>query len=237
MQSQQIPKVEVLKKILLNPIIVLISSIAVFTISQFVGVFIATKLFNGTGNANLLLTTYAVFSSVSLLLFLFITKKILNFEWSALGVKWSGWKGVFATVPALFSYFVISLGLTYIATKIIPGFKLEQAQDVGFKDIKQSSELVMSFLALVVFTPIMEELVFRGMLFKGLNKRLPFWISAIAASLVFATLHGQWNVAVDTFALSLILCYLVKSYDSILPTIFLHAIKNSIAFSLLFIFK
>lgn len=237
MQSQQISKAEVLKKILLNPIIVLISSIAVFTISQLAGVFIAAKLFNGAGNANLLMSVYVVFSSASLLLLIFLTKKILKFKWSALGVRWPGWKGIFTAIPALFSYFAISLTLTYVATKVIPGFKLEQAQDVGFKDIKQSSELIMAFLALVVFTPIMEELVFRGMLFKGLSKRFPFWISAVVASLVFATLHGQWNVAVDTFALSLILCYLVKRYDSILPTIFLHAIKNSIAFILLFVIK
>ena len=237
MQSQQISKAEVLKKILLNPIIVLILSIAIFTIAQLVGVSIASKLFNGAGSTNLIMSSYVVFSSLFLLLFIFITKKILKFKWSTLGVKLPGWKGMSAAVPALFSYFVISLILTFIATKIVPGFKLEQAQDVGFKDIKQPVELILAFLALVVFTPIMEELVFRGMLFKGLSKRLPFWISAVVTSLVFATLHGQWNVAVDTFALSLILCYLVKRYDSILPTIFLHAIKNSIAFTLLFVIK
>ena len=92
-------------------------------------------------------------------------------------------------------------------------------------------------VALVIVTPIFEETVFRGFLFKGLRRRLPFWAAASVVSVMFAFAHGQWNVALDTFVLSLILCFLVEKNNSLIPSILLHELKNEVAFTALFILK
>ncbi len=127
--------------------------------------------------------------------------------------------------------------MTKIISELFPSFNGEQAQDIGFSTSINGIELIAVFVSLIVITPIVEELIFRGILFRGLRKDLPFWSSAIITSLAFALAHAQWNVAIDTFALSLALCYLVEKSESIIPSILLHAIKNSLAFIFLFVIK
>ena len=140
-------------------------------------------------------------------------------------------------LPAFLIYFLASAMFTVFAIKYIPGFKSDQVQDVGFNNLKQPLQLVAGFVSLAVITPLYEEFIFRGVLFKGLRRKLPFWLSAAITSAVFAVAHMQWNVAVDVFALSLVLCFLVEKSQSIFPGVLLHALKNSIAFILLFIHK
>lgn len=73
------------------------------------------------------------------------------------------------------------------------------------------------------------------------TKKKPFWkaesVAIIAAtfitSLAFALLHGQWNVGVDVFAMSVVLCVMREISGSIYPGILLHIIKNALAFFLL----
>lgn len=133
-------------------------------------------------------------------------------------------------------YVAISLTLLIMATVLLPGFNSGEVQDVGLQD-PTGWQLLPGFLALVIFTPIFEEIVFRGILFAGLRRRSGFYVAAAFSAVVFAFLHGQWNVAIDTFALGLVLAYLVEKTNSIVPGMILHALKNFIAFSALFIIR
>ena len=147
------------------------------------------------------------------------------------------WKYPLIAVGGFGVYYIISIFLTLLMALINPDFDISQAQDVGFESLASSSDYVLAFLALVVIAPIVEEIIFRGFLFGVLKKSYRFWVAAILTSLTFAIAHGAWNVGVDTFALSLVLCYLRYNYDSIYPAIFLHMVKNGMAYLLLFIIK
>ena len=68
-----------------------------------------------------------------------------------------------------------------------------------------------------------------------LRKSMPVWAAIIITSLLFALVHFQWNVALDTFALSIVLCLLRLVTKSLWAPILLHAMKNGLAFYLLFI--
>jgi len=52
---------------------------------------------------------------------------------------------------------------------------------------------------------------------------------------VFAVAHFSWNVGVDVFALSIVLCSLRIMTKTIWAPILVHMIKNGIAFFILFI--
>ena len=118
---------------------------------------------------------------------------------------------------------------------LIPGFDSEQAQKVGFDGVTTTAEYVMAFIGLVVLPPIFEELLFRGYLFGRLRKYVPFWLAAIVTSIAFGFVHGQWNVGVDTFVLSIFLCYLREHTGSLWASMLLHGIKNGLAYFFLFI--
>lgn len=117
----------------------------------------------------------------------------------------------------------------------LSGIDLQEKQNVGFNELSSSVDYILAFITLVVLAPVFEEAMFRGFLFGQLRKRHGFWVSAIVTSLAFAVVHFQFNVGVDVFILSLFLCYLRERFQSIWPSIMLHALKNGIAYTLLFI--
>lgn len=236
-KSLKYTKEVVTKNIWNNPILILVGSTGIFLLTQLLSALVVLPFRQMLGNENYRLAAYVGVGLLTLLGVLSVIRLIRPFRWSSIGLQWPSRSALFSVIPSVFIYIFISASLTVLATKFIPGFNAQQTQDVGFEGLSRPLEFVAAFLALAVITPIVEEVIFRGMLFKGLRKRLPFWVSAIFASVLFAVAHGQWNVAVDTFALSMILCYLVEKHQSIVPTILVHGLKNGLAFVLLFVYK
>ena len=132
-------------------------------------------------------------------------------------------------------YFLLSAFVLYIASLLLPGFDSNQLQETGFGAISQRYEYLLAFITLVVAAPVAEEVLFRGYMYGKLRKNAPIWLAMLITSLVFGAIHGQWNVAVDVFALSIVLCALREVTGSIWAGILLHMMKNGIAFYLLFI--
>jgi len=160
-------------------------------------------------------------------------------------IGWRGlrWKDPLYTVGGFVAYFVGYVVLLAIVTQFFPSLNLDQKQELGFDNPAGGFSLLLTFLSLVVLPPIVEETVFRGFVFTGLRGRIrPIWAGLIT-SVLFATAHLEfgsgkpllWVAAIDTFILSLVLCYLRQKTDSLWPGILLHALKNSIAFVSLFI--
>lgn len=130
------------------------------------------------------------------------------------------------------TYFVIIASVMYVLQQII--HIPDEAQEIGYAN-PVGIELGLIFLVLVIVVPIAEELLFRGFIYKGVRSKFPFWVSALAVSTLFGVAHGQLNVGIDTFCLSLVLCYLVEKTNSLWPGILVHALKNAVAFTLIFV--
>jgi uncharacterized protein len=145
------------------------------------------------------------------------------------------WTDIWMTPVGLIVYLIASSLILYAATTYVPGFDSNQAQDTGFNQLSQQYEYVLAFITLVIVAPIAEELLFRGYLFGKLKKFFPLWIAILVTSVLFAALHGAWNLALDTFALSIVMCLLRVSTGSLWAPIMLHMTKNGIAFYILFI--
>ena len=145
------------------------------------------------------------------------------------------WMDIGLAPAGFIVYFILSALLMYIIALVVPGFDLEQTQEVGFSNLSRYYEIMLAFVTLVVIAPFAEELLFRGYLYGKLRKSVPIWIAMIITSAIFGFVHGQWNVAVDVFVLSMIMCTLREVTGGIWAGILLHAIKNGIAFYLLFI--
>jgi membrane protease YdiL (CAAX protease family) len=145
------------------------------------------------------------------------------------------WADIGLAPLAFIAYALISTLAVAIVTALIPSFPADQAQDVGFKALTNRDGYLLAFTTLVIIAPIAEETLFRGYLYGKLRARVPLWAAMIATSILFGAVHGQWNVALDTFVLSMVMCGLREITGSIWAGILLHMIKNLIAFYLLFI--
>ena len=139
-------------------------------------------------------------------------------------------------------YFVIFLSvLTVVGALGI--IDTNQSQQLGFNN-PTGFGLVLTFLSLVILPPISEEVLFRGYLNQRLKAHVPV-IAAVVTSVLFSVAHLEfgtgsplnWAAALDTLILSFVLIRLTDHTKSLWPAIFLHTIKNAIAFTSLFLLK
>jgi len=164
------------------------------------------------------------------------------------GLRTIGWRrlrlgDVGMAIGGYLVYFFLYAVLLGIATQVFPSLNVNQKQQLGFDNPTGTINLILTFFSLVVLPPLAEETVFRGFVFTGMRTKFRPLGAAIGTSLLFAVAHlefgsGQpllWTAALDTFILSLVLCYLRQKTDSLWPGILVHAGKNSLAFWVLYI--
>ena len=104
-------------------------------------------------------------------------------------------------------------------------------------------QYLVAFLTMVVLAPVAEELLFRGYLYGKLRNSFSPWLVILVVSVAFGAAHLwagvdaplQWAVAIDTFALSIVMCAAREYTGAIWVPIYMHMIKNGLAFYLLFI--
>jgi uncharacterized protein len=132
-------------------------------------------------------------------------------------------------------YFFVTIFFGLLIQLLWRDFPIDEVQQVGFDGLSSTVEYVMAFTALVIIAPIAEELLFRGYFYGKVRAISKFWVSAIVTSALFGLVHWQWNVGVDVFALSLVLCALREYTGTIWAGIAVHMIKNTVAFTILFL--
>ena len=93
-------------------------------------------------------------------------------------------------------------------------------------------------LAQVFFSPISEEILFRGFVLPQLMDRMPFWKANMLQAILFAAMHWPnwiwvngfqaWIIvtSVSIFILALFLGWLLRRTNSIWPPILVHIINN-----------
>ncbi|HMQ09657.1 MAG TPA: CPBP family intramembrane metalloprotease, partial [Candidatus Nanoperiomorbaceae bacterium] len=132
-------------------------------------------------------------------------------------------------------FYISVLVLSIVAATILGDEVMNQTQEIGFAATNNVSELVFIFVALVIVAPLFEEMMMRGFLFGKLREYLSLWPSAILVSLVFALAHGQINVGIMTFVLSMFACRMREKTGAIWAGLFLHMTVNLVAYSVRFL--
>ena len=135
------------------------------------------------------------------------------------------------------AYFILVRIVLVVVGVLVPAINLQEAQNIGLKNIS-SGILPIAFLALAVLPPLSEELLFRGFFLQRLLKhKIAPVFAALVVSATFGVMHGQWNVGIDTFVLSMVMIYTLNIRKSLWVTVSMHLIKNTLAFLALFVFK
>src|SRR5690606_26513272 len=132
-------------------------------------------------------------------------------------------------------YMMCAAVLTMAVMVAFPNIDMTQEQQVGFDDISQGYEYVLAFLTLVIIAPVAEEVLIRGYLYGRIRKYFSVVAAAAATAVLFSAMHVQLNVAISLLPIGIILVVLREKTGSIWAGIFLHMLKNGIAYYLLFI--
>ena len=103
---------------------------------------------------------------------------------------------------------------------------------VGYQEANANfygSTLVLELISSALMTPILEELVFRGILFTRLKSMIPKIPAIIVSALIFAAVHFNIVQFIYAFLLGIVLAILMDQADHVYPAIIGHITANLIA--------
>lgn len=136
--------------------------------------------------------------------------------------KISGSSAAFSLMLGCSSYIVL-----FYAIALIP------FPDAWFESyLEQSSvlsggNLWIQILATVVMAPILEEIVFRGLIYTRLRNCMPKLLAAVLTSALFGVMHGTIVWFFYTFILALLMTFIFEKTESLLGNMLLHAAFNA----------
>lgn len=82
----------------------------------------------------------------------------------------------------------------------------------------------------IVYAPIMEELVFRKVIYGTLAKKYNFFIAALLSSGLFAVIHMEFTHFLVYLSMGLVFSFVYKMTDKIMVPIMAHMLMNAIVF-------
>lgn len=91
---------------------------------------------------------------------------------------------------------------------------------------------ILNLLLAGIIAPIMEETLFRGIIFGSLQTYLGKWTAAAVSAAIFSGLHFQVYGFFPRFVLGMVLAYLYMKHKSIYPSMAMHALNNIVALCL-----
>ena len=217
-----------------------ILAVITFYVAQFiVGVPMLIILGSETLKTPLIATIFSAFVYTLSFLFLLLTFKHLKPLRAPVTRNELGFKDLVTfsdiglAIAGLFGYLTFSAILTALFS-VFSWFNLTENQPLLYSTLISPLNKVFAAIALVVVGPILEEVIYRGLIYGKLRKKHSLITSILIVSILFGFLHGQWNVGVDVFALSVVACLMRETTGTIYAGIILHILKNTIAFYFLF---
>lgn len=164
------------------------------------------------------------------------TDELFSTNPEELGVaSWPTFVDIGLAPIAYFAYAILTNIIINIFTSF-SWFNADQEQNVGFSGyFITTSDRIFAMLAIVFIAPIAEELIMRGWLYGKLRNKFKIPLAIFLTSILFAVLHGQLNVGISVFILSVILCGLREITGTIWSGMLLHILSNGIAFYALYI--
>lgn len=148
--------------------------------------------------------------------------------WSSLGWNWAGrsvWYWLTFSACVIFALLLASQGLSRF---------LPQSDENSFAELLKSSQRVRIAIAvLATFTaPLVEETVYRGVLFSSLRRHLGVIATVLIVTVMFAGVHvlqywGAWVSVAGLTMLSLALTVVRARTKSILPCVLIHTLNNA----------
>ena len=170
-----------------------------------------------------------------LLVVLFYSRRIGIFS------KRSGQKrSLFAFAKSTFSNFVMAISLAYLSYFIWNvalnflkrfGINIDLEEQVPLKllsDITNTFFLTLFVFQIIVIAPIVEELVFRGYIYRVLKSKSNKNVACIVTSIVFSLLHFNLAAFIPLFVFSMCLTKAYENNSDISEPIVMHSLFNTV---------
>jgi membrane protease YdiL (CAAX protease family) len=156
-----------------------------------------------------------------------------------LGLRARGWllTPALALLWLIIAYFVlvpVSLGSQVFMEKIT-GMELKaQGLVESAPDITDNATRVLMLITLCLGAPLMEELLFRGVLYSIAARWLHPWYACLASSVLFGVIHGNLLSLIPLTVLGMFLAEAYRRTRTLAVPVLMHAMFNLISYLALF---
>lgn len=194
-------------------------------------------LINSISDSNFLAVTSLIYSVTGIIVFgLWFSKKRneIRYERTSIrGWKFGLWPGIIifaVSAQIVTEYLVSAIGLMF------PKLMTDYADLIKSAGLDSVSWVMALYV--IIFGPILEELVFRGLCLGYFRRSLKsMWIANICQAVLFGGMHMNVLQGIYAFLLGLCLGYVAIKTDSIMATILMHIAYNSSSYLIEFILE
>ena len=141
------------------------------------------------------------------------------------------YKGQKATIPQAIGWGVIGFFLIFFGQSLGAYIEMAIGIDPGSDNTQVFMEIAkvapVMILVIAVIGPILEELVFRRVIFGSLIQVQSFWLSAIISGVIFAAIHFDFEHILLYTICGLIFAFLYHKTKRIITSIISHILLNS----------
>lgn len=137
-----------------------------------------------------------------------------------------------------FKWIVISIGVSNLLGRIsvIIAELIKNVFSISANTSTTSSasdlfSLLINFIVIVLFAPFFEELLFRGLIFRNIQKIGTFF-AIITTGIAFGLWHNNYTQTVMAMFTGIFLCYIFHKTQSIIISMLCHFINNLLSFAL-----
>jgi membrane protease YdiL (CAAX protease family) len=134
---------------------------------------------------------------------------------------------ILTLVIAAFGIQFVGDAIVSIMGRIAPAVSANYQEMIAATGIGQGFSPLM-LLYVVVLGPIMEELVFRGLIYRFARLALPFWGANILQAALFAVYHGNIVQGIYAFIFGIVLGYIAHRGHGIRYSLFTHIAINAL---------
>jgi membrane protease YdiL (CAAX protease family) len=128
------------------------------------------------------------------------------------------------------AFLVANVGLSLLVQLVIElaGGEVPEVQETLREALVDPQQSLVVSIAVVVFAPLGEELLFRGLLFQALRNRLRLWPSVLVSGLLFAASHVQPLAILVLLPVGMFFAWAFHRRGTLLVPIAAHAAFNLI---------
>jgi membrane protease YdiL (CAAX protease family) len=233
-----------------HPLRVVINALLIFFVSQILAAFIVQislnlvrpRQVNFIGDSVTAQFFYVLIAEALAVGFVFYILRLRSLDLSVIGLgRRPQFRDIKRAAAGFLVFYVILIAAGAILSLFFPDIN-KGTQDVGFNDLHGTADTLVALFALVILPPLGEEPLVRGYLYSGLRQRLRFVPAVIITSVLFGLAHLQtgvdpgllWAAGMNTFILSVVLCYLRETSGALYAGMLVHGTNNLIAFGIHF---
>ena len=173
-----------------------------------------------------------IYASVALMVWVLVVLRRRT-TWRELGLRPVPRRAILLMIPVTVGVLIVN-GVVSSVTSAVFGEVPTARDQLAISDEITALDFVLLFIAVVLVGPVVEEVVFRGLLYRFVRAKAGVRVAVAVSALAFSLTHFIPLLVGVFFVFGLVLAAAAERYESLYPPIVIHALVNATAIVLLY---